>query len=155
MAIEINALVDNKRVSFSIAGAEYNKRLAMSAHILESPDNIYQISVSKDYLIVTAEDPDVRDQIPQPMVKRDRSINNINAYDWKGNHMWNIGEIVGDIRVPFFGGSVTTKDVIMRDVDDPSEICDDHEYFYCIGADDHRYIIDLTEKKLIGKVQTR
>lgn len=155
MAFEIMVLMNQKVVSFSV-DAKNVKHLAMYAHTLESPDAIYEIAVSKDYIIVTTERPEARGGIPAPMVRKDRSINNINAYDWKGNHMWNIGEIVGDIRVPFNGGTVTTKNLLIDHAGvDASLIDESHELYCCTSADSYLYIIDLTEKRLIQKVQTK
>ena len=152
----ISVLMNQKVVSFSTSDAKEIRRLGMSGNILESPDIIYDIAVTKDYIIVTTESLGVRNHMLKHLDKCDCPINNINAYDWKGNHMWNIGEIVGDIRVPFCGGTVTTKELLVdHAVVDTTRINDDHELYCGTSRDSYLYIIDLTEKKLVQKVQTK
>lgn len=156
MGLRISALINQKMVSFSTADAENIKQLSLYAHILESPDVIHGIAITKDYLIVMTEDPDLRNSTSAPLIKKNRSTNNINAYDWAGNHMWNIAEIVGEITASFWGGTVTTKELITDHVGvDPQKINENHDLFVCTATNDCLYIIDLTEKKLVQKVQTR
>lgn len=154
MSIEIYALVNQKVVSFRVNGSSVHE-LGMYAHILKSLDVIYQVSISKDYLIVTTEDPSVRSGRWDPSFPKDRPTNNINAYDWSGKHKWNIAEIVGDIKTAFDGGQVTTKELILHaNIIDAASIDETHEYYFCI-ARDRKYVIDLTEKKLVDIVFTR
>lgn len=152
--LRISALINKKRVSFSTTDAKNIKNLGMYAHILELKDNIVEIAITSDYLIVATEPPELRGRSYAPLVIQDRPQNNINAYDWRGNHKWNIAEIVGDIKYSFYGGSVTTAELLAGDVD-PSILNDDHEYYFCVSHNDQKYIIDLTEKRLIKKVQTK
>jgi hypothetical protein len=155
MSIEIYALVNQKVASFRVNGSSVHE-LGMYAHILKSLDVIYQVSISKDYLIVTTEDPSVRSGRWDPSFPKDRPTNNINAYDWSGNHQWNIAEIVGDIKASFWGGTVTTKDLIANHAGiDTSKIDENHEFYCCTATNSYLYLIDLTDRRLIQIVQTK
>ena len=66
------------------------------------PDKVLKLSIADDILIVLTEDRDFRNgSVHAPILKDDRRINNIDAYDWQGNHLWNIGDLVGDIKMQF------------------------------------------------------
>ena len=151
-----SVLMNQKVVFFSTSDANEIRRLGMSRRILESPDIIYEISVSKDYIILTTEPSGYTHQMSAQPENLNSNIRNINAYDWKGNPMWNIGEIVGDVWVPFCGGTVTTKELLDGHAGlDMSRIPDDHDLFCCTSRDSYLYVIDLDEKKLLQKVETR
>ena len=152
MGLRISAIINHKVVRFEVAEAKNIKQLSMSAHVLDSLDSIYEISISKDYLIVTREDPDLRNSLVAPLIKDDRSVNNIDAYDWAGNHIWNIAELVGDIKAAFWGGSLITADTASFYL---SETNKEHEYYMCNASNDFSYIINLTEKQLVQRFQTR
>ena len=156
MALRISALIDQKRVGFSVGNLADIKQLSMFSHILESEDSIYEIAITKEYILVTTQDPDLRNSVHAPLVKDDRSINNINAYDWNGRHRWNIGQIVGDIKAAFWGGTVTTKELLSAHAGiDPDKLVDGHELFVCTATNDRMYVIDLTDRQLIQVVQSR
>lgn len=154
MVLRISVLINQERLSFSIGDVKDAKQIAMYAHILESSDRICDISITKDYLIVTTEYPDPQNTASAPLIKKNQSTNNINAYDWMGNHIWNIGEIIGDCNVPFSGGTVTTKDSLISDID-ASKISQDHEYYICFSKNNYKYIVDLTTKELVQRVHSR
>ena len=156
MALRISALIDQKRVGFSVGNLADVKQLAMFSHILDSEDAIYEIAITKEYILVTTQDPDLRNSVHAPLVKDDRSINNINAYDWNGRHRWNIAQIVGDIKAAFWGGTVTTKELLLthRGID-PDKLANGHELFVCTATNDRMYVIDLTERQLLQVVQSR
>lgn len=156
MGLRISALIDHKRISFSLDHLSEIKELAMYAQIMKFPDKICEIAITKEYLIVTTELPGTWGDISKHAAHSNQAITNINAYDWKGNRVWNISDIVGNIRSPFSGGTVTTKGLIVGHAGvNEAMINDSHELFVCTTMDDFLYIIDLTEKKLIQKVQTK
>lgn len=156
MSLRVSVLINQKRLFFSTDCSDLIYNISMRKHTIESLDHIYEISITKDLFIVTTEDPDFRDgRKMASIIKQDRSINNINAYDWDGNHLWNIAEIVGDIKRSFFGGCVTTKELLDSHAGfDRTKIESGHELFACT-ADSYLYIIDLTDRKLLQKLETR
>ena len=62
-----------------------------TGNILEFKDKICKMIVTDDPLIIRTEDRDFRDG------SQSAAWINVDAYDHNGNHLWNIGEIIGDI----------------------------------------------------------
>ena len=149
--LKVTALF-NKNVFRLELNANDVKQFKIMDQEVDSPDRVYEFSITSKLVIVTASDRDFRNGAKTaPWKKDDRRINNINAYDWDGNVLWNIGDIVGDIKTPFLGGWVTTKEILQEggtEVECPAS----HDLFMCF-ADARRYIIDLEERKVV-KVET-
>ena len=69
---------------------------------VEFLDKVLDVCITDDILLIRTEDRDFRSGCQSaPWVKVNREENNVNAYDWQGNHLWNIGELVGDIKMAF------------------------------------------------------
>lgn len=69
---------------------------------LEFLDKIREICIAEEIILIRTEDRDFRNGCQSaPWIKDNREENNVNAYDWQGNHLWNIGELVGDIKMAF------------------------------------------------------
>lgn len=67
-------------------------------------DRIREICIAEGIILIRTEDRDFRNGCQSaPFVKDNREENNIHAFDWQGNHLWNIGELVGDIKMAFDG----------------------------------------------------
>ena len=76
----------------------------LSDKILQLPDKICKICVTDDMIVIHTEDRDFRNgQQSAPWVKDNRQINNVDAYDHNGNYLWNIGSIIGDIKMQIDG----------------------------------------------------
>ena len=76
---------------------------------VEFLDTIRDICIAEEIILIRTEDRDFRNGcLIAPFVKDNREQNNVNAYDWAGNHLWNIGELVGDIKMAFAGISHIT-----------------------------------------------
>lgn len=148
MWIRVQVQMETQKLSFEIKSNGLYQLCGLQ-HIIELQDEISGIFILKDMIIIIAEDRDFRyGAKTAPFYKNDRRINNINAYDWQGNHLWNIGDIVGDIKMPFDGGSLTTKASVQQDnrlldVGDCSS-----DLFYCI-ADARRFLIDPIQKSIL------
>lgn len=155
MSFRVNILMDQKILAFT-TDIPYIKKISMHTHMIEPLDQIYEISITKNLFIITTEDPYFRNEnTVDPAFKQCQSANNINAYDWNGTHIWNIADIVGDIHMPFFGGSVCSKELLNSYPGfEASKVKSEHELFSCT-AGDYLYIVDLTDKKLIQKLETR
>ena len=75
------------------------------------PDKICNIIICDAFLVLRTEDRDFRNgRSYASFVKDNREVNNIDAFDWQGNHLWNIGEIVGDVKMAFDDFSPHTRD---------------------------------------------
>ncbi len=147
----VTALFNGKRYSFS------TKYIGTYIHIqnqtINPPDKIYGVSITKDMVITIREDRDFRSGAKStPMFKDERRINNIDAYDWNGNHLWNIGDIVGDLKTAFFNGAVISKEEVLE-LNFPnftSDYDDSHDLYICNTLID-QFLIDLSDLHIIGK----
>jgi hypothetical protein len=156
MSFKVNALFDQKLVNISADNIEVNN-LCLCSHIIDSSENIYEISITKDFVIITTE---YAVQSKSDTIKNATTINriftnNINAYDWNGNHLWNIADIVGDLKIPYLGGSVTTKEIMKNHFGFDELKYDDSCELFCCSACNYLYIIDLKCRKLVQVLETR
>ena len=109
--IKIETLTSNKdRLAFEIESDGLYKINFLSGLSIESLDKICEICIFHSILVLRTEDRDFRNGFQHvPFFKDDRSENNIAAYDLHDNFMWNIGNIVGDIKMPFSSISCVLK----------------------------------------------
>lgn len=148
MWIRVQVQIEAQKLSFEIKSNGLYQLCGLQ-HIIELQDEINSIFILKDMIIIITEDRDFRHGYrPTSYIKDNRQINNIDAYDWQGNHLWNIGDIVGDIKRAFDGGGLTTKASVQQDnrlldVGDCSS-----DLFYCI-ADARRFLIDPIQKSIL------
>ena len=122
---------------------------------IESLDKIYQICVIDHLLVITKEDRGFRDgrSYLSPSDIDERSINNVDVYDWDGNHLWNIGDIVGDIKMPFDSVAHISQKRAREEFDIAINAYTG-PLFQCIAAG-FVYIIDASKRKLLGKFSGR
>ena len=151
MSFNIKALFDQKLLNMSMDDLAVN-HLRLRSHMIESAENIYEISITKNVVIITTEYAIQRKSNPN---STQIFTNNINAYDWDGNHLWNIADIVGDLKIPFFGGTVTTKDIMKSHFGFDEYLNDDSCELFCCYAGNHLYIVDLNCRKLVQVLETR
>ncbi len=157
MQVELSILFnhDVKRIYMKSTDAKSHlKNVIFNDHSLEVLDNIYEISITPNRVIFVRSDPGFRGgAISVPFEKEACRVSNIDAYDWNGKHLWNIADIVGDIKHLFFGGCVMTKKqfVNARFAEysvDLSKVPENHE-FYNACTDGRRYIIDMDTLEVI------
>ncbi|MBE6664826.1 MAG: hypothetical protein E7603_01215 [Ruminococcaceae bacterium] len=148
--INVEILTNGKKLSFE---TESNGlyRLNCLSNIIETQDNISEILVTEDLVILRTEDRDFRNGALQaPWIKDDRRINNINAYDWNGRHLWNIGDIVGDIKMAFNGCTVTSNANLVDTGELVAENSHSKNLLICV-AGGYRFIIDPVKKTILSK----
>lgn len=148
--IKVEVQIDTQKLAFEIESSGVYQ-LNSLYHVIKLQDRISDIFVLKDMIIIRTEDRDFRYGTTNvPFVKDDRRINNIDAYDWSGKHLWNIGDIVGDIQMAFSGGSLTTSASVQLHGNLP--VADDYSFdlFYCI-AGGYRFLIDPVHRRVLEK----
>lgn len=155
MSLQMYVLIGKELLSLG-SDVSFLKKLNLRKNIIESLDNIYEISITKNLLIITTEDEDFRNGNQHaPLTKESRTKNNINAYDWDGNHLWNIADIVGDIKMPFYGGNVTTKENLQGHFGvNMSNLNDSHDFYVCTSGS-RMFIIDLNDRTVSQVLATR
>lgn len=118
----------------------------------DSKDAINTISVAEKQIIVCTYLP--KSAVGKPFwVEEPIENNNINAYDFDGNFLWNISEIVGEMHWYFYGGCIHSKKTLCQEysIDDSLDINENHEFFTCC-TDAKTYVIDITEKTVVCKL---
>ncbi len=140
----------SKKFSMEIESAGLYTINCLWGRDVEFLDKVLDICITDDFLLVRTEDRDFRNGAQSaPWVKDNCEENNINAFDWKGNHLWNIGELVGDIKMAFDGITHIT----------PTEAKQEYgirvkkntqSLFSCISGG-FVFIIDAQRKKMIYK----
>ncbi len=152
MYISVHTITNgNKRITFEIESEGLYKIHCSSGLCIEVPDMICQICILDDYFIIETEDRDFRNGIrPVPFRKDDRSENNVLAFDSKGNFLWNIGSIVGDIKLAFDNiyciFKSEAKDVFGITQPDIPDVL-----LHCTAAG-WTFIIDIEKRKLLRKI---
>ncbi len=155
MICRVRVIIDNKALLLQLDISEL-KKMHINEGFLDSLDKICEISITKDLVIVTTEDPDFRSGATQvPTMKESRRENNITAYDWQGNRVWNIADIVGDIKMAFLGGSVCTIEALRNTVGFDEELVPEgHDLYTCV-AGGFLFIIDLTDTKVLQTLHAK
>ena len=126
----------------------------MGKHIT-SLDRIYNISFTKNMVILLTASPKFRNTpAPNPEYVPDYSAYNyVNAYDYNGNYLWNIAEIIGDVGTGICDGYVCSSKYLLED--SKEKYIEGHELFVCWDCYGMRYLIDLDEKRVLHKMMTR
>ena len=121
---------------------------------VEFLDTIRDICIAEEIILIRTEDRDYRNGcLIAPFVKNNREENNVNAYDWAGNHLWNIGELVGDIKMAFDGISHITPAEAKREFGikvKRNARC----LFRCV-AGGFVFVIDAESRKMLCKAAGR
>lgn len=143
-------LINGKLLTLSI-NSGIVKQMGFNKEILQSEDGIIGISVTESMVIVVTEDPDFRNGATHAEVVKPYKIkkNNINAYDWDGNHLWNISDIVGEINMTFYGGNVSTVSNLSNCYGFDQQKYNAESELYVCHAGGRLYVIDLKEKKVV------
>ncbi len=155
MNCRVRVIMDNKVLLLQMDISEL-KKMHINDAFLDSLDKICEISITKDLVIITTEDPDFRNGAKcVPIMKENRRENNITAYDWQGNRVWNIADIVGDIKMSFFGGSVCTIETLKNTVGfDERLVPEGHDLFTCV-AEGFLFVVDLTDAKVLQTLHAK
>ena len=149
--VRIETIMNGEKKSLEIATDGMYVLNCSSGKKIEFLDKICGICISDEVILVRTEDRDFRNgfQSGVPFVKDNREENNVNAFDWQGNHLWNIGELVGDIKMAFDGMTYTTPDEVNREFGITPKSCSN--LYKCISGG-FVFIIDTKSAKLIYKI---
>ena len=140
----------NKKFIMEIESSGLHQINCSLCKILAFPDKVLKISIADDILLVLTEDRDFRNGSDHaPILKDNRRINNIDAYDWHGNHLWNIGDLVGDIKMQFsWMNHISATDIKKY----YGVRCAPSSSLYACIAEGFVYIIDARKQLLLSKI---
>ena len=154
MPCSINFIKNNKRICLELNPDEIKKVLCFKTQI-ETEDAINTISVAEKQIIVCTYLP--KSAVGKPFwLDEPIENNNINAYDFNGNFLWNISDIVGKTHWYFYGGCIHSKTTLCQEysIDVSLDINENHEFFTC-STEGRTYVIDLNEKKVIYQLNSK
>ena len=151
MFVKIDAITKGDKKFSSEIETEGLYTLNCSSGVkIELLDKICQICISDDVVVIRTEDREFRNGCQcAPFVKDDRLENNVIAFDLQGNKLWNIGEIVGDVKMAFDSISYITSADAEREFGIKTE--QTHNLFKCICAG-FIFIIDASNRELLLKL---
>ena len=99
-------------------------------------------------LVIQTQDRDFQDGCQSTSwVKDNRQINSVDAYDHNGNHLWNIGSIIGDIKMQIDGFRYITSDHAKNKYG--VEVQHNRKNLFCCTAGGCLMIIDGTQQKML------
>ena len=151
-AVRVEMINSNGKKSIVIPAGVYEFFCSEVYHI-KTLDRICKICLCDELIVVKMEDRDFRDgrQISPP-IKDDRTINNVDAYNWKGEHLWNIGDIIGDIKAKIDNISYIDTTEAKREFGVHAE--KNARLFHCTALG-WTFIIDAVNRKQLCKVGGR
>ncbi len=149
--VKIESINKDKKFAMEIESDNLYAINCLAGKNIEFLDKIREICIAEEIILIRTEDRDFRNGCQSvPFVKDNREENNVNAYDWQGNHLWNIGELVGDIKMGFDGITHITPVEAKREfgIRPPFNAqC----LFSCVSGG-FVFIIDAKNKKMLCKI---
>lgn len=149
--VKIESINKDKKFAMEIESDSLYAINCLAGKNVEFLDKIREICIAEEIILIRTEDKDFRNGAQSaPWVKDNCEENNINAFDWQGNHLWNIGELVGDIKMAFDGITHITPAEAKRkfDIRTPFNAkC----LFSCVACG-FVFIIDAKNKKMLCKI---
>lgn len=147
--IYVGVLLNGKKIGLNVRSVEELKKLYGLKTPICTVDRILNVFITKDLIILLKADRAFRDEsVRYVSYGVDRRINNIEAYDWDGNLVWNIGDIIGDIKTGFLRANVIPgylfEEFYNRKL---PEQYNSHELLYC--AANKVFVIDLSSNEII------
>lgn len=153
MYLEANIVINDKKFSFDIDVNAWPRWLCFLNGKNIKIDNMRQISVTENIVIITVGSKldfrDITDETPL------RVKNNMDAFDWKGNHLWNISDIVGPLKKQFMGGCFWTNDDYNEYATGGKRNYIDGHPLYAAITDGRGYLIDIKDRKVIHTFSSR
>lgn len=136
MICTMSFILNDESLSLELDATDYLNGLHINCHPLKRKDHITEVVVGENIVII----------------KQDAYYeggNNINAYDWKGNYLWNIADIVDDRDRVYDGGNICP----MRKLETRWGFVREkypvgHTFYNCVSGG-NAYIIDLEDRKVV------
>ena len=149
--VRMEAAMRDKRFAMEIESDSLYAINCLAGKNVEFLDRIREICIAEEIILIRTEDRDFRNGCQSaPFVKDNREENNVNAYDWAGNHLWNIGELVGDIKMAFDGISHITPAEAKREFGIKPKR--NAQCLFGCFAGGFMFVIDAESKKTLCKV---
>lgn len=158
--------MNNKVLSFSIEDIpSFFKKFRLRDQLVESLDGVTEISITDELFIITTENPGFRNGSRMSLRTDKCSVDIIKAYNWKGEFVWSINDIIKDLSGEFLNGFLIEREKIglpngyklpnggcVEDV--LSDIDRSHPLYACFDGG-WRYILDLKDKRILFRSPTK
>ena len=90
-SVKIETINRDKKFMMEIESDNLYAINCLSGKTVEFLDRIREICIAEEIILIRTEDQDFRNGSQNaPFVKDNREENNVNAFDWQGNHLWNL-----------------------------------------------------------------
>lgn len=148
--VRIESINKDKKFEMEIESDSLYAINCLAGKNVELLDIIREICIAEDIILIRTEDRDFRNGCQSASyIKDNREENNVNAYDWQGNHLWNIGELVGDIKMAFDSITyITSSEAISKFRINP--MLNARCLFRCVSGG-FAFFIDAKNKKVLCK----
>lgn len=125
----------------------YGSQLCINQSVINFEYDITDIAISKNKIFVLYTKCDCSfEELPR---------NNISAYDFKGNYLFDVGKYIQD-KWPYSTINIHNKITIHKEMEIESlPIIENHEYLVCYTYGELRFIVDITDERLVQKVSGR
>ncbi len=141
---------EDNRFCFEIESEGLYTINCLSRTPIRSLDKICKICILPGMVVIRTEDRDFRDGRQTASWEKDERLeNNIIAYDWQGNKLWNVGEIVGDTKAAFFGVCSISRE--MAQAEYSVELPEDTGLLLSCNTHCRMYLVDAVNQKLLCK----
>ncbi len=120
-------------------------------YYINSLDDIVGISATKDMLIISTAHPKFRNGTPDDVTQ---PIDRITAYDWDGNLIWGIRDIIPDISDDWLGGYIVDRKSFLKSNKVTFDYPEGRVIYACFSGD-VRYLIDPYTKEILAKDWTK
>ena len=165
MTVKVHIGINGDVFSFDIEDiSAFPKKFRLKDRYIKSLDDIVEISIADDLFILTNRDPAFRITGRLFIGFDECSTDTIKAYNWDGEFLWSIDDIIKGLTGEYLGGWLINRAQAVTDEDplpdggraedilacvDPS-----HPLFACLDGG-WRYVLDLKDKRVLFRTSNR
>ena len=167
MPVQILVGMNNKVFHFGLEDISCFKKFVLNGRWIESLDGIYSISITDDLFIIVTEDHCFRDGRHSCICKDKYSTDTIKAYNWNGEIVWCIRDIIKDLTGEYLSGYLIDREKAAtlpdgypplyngRKIEDILAGIDKSHYLYACFDAGWRYVLDITDRRVLFRTPTK
>ncbi len=154
--IDIQVYIGGKCLIFSISLKQFIE-IKFFDFIVSKADRICSIIIAENLIIIKTQTKYIpEEQRTKPNVIPHEycvTLNNVDAYDWSGKHLWNISDVLDSMMFPIYNQHLINSELSLAWLGISKEEQAGYDGFYFANSEAFNYIIDPTEGKLIKFIQ--
>ncbi len=144
MAVKVEIKFGDKRLSYETE-SDRLYQLVYVNKIVKLPDQLRAILIIKDLIITQTEESKSDFKLLSK-----KSASNIDAYNWNGEHLWNISDIIGEKKISFYDLRLTSAEELVKDGVLESYSVEGVDLLLC-SAHESYFIIDPVNRKVVAR----